>query len=187
MADQPKTLHKPNQTHKAKPDQKQPFHTQQTNQTKLFCFTNNATTIDLITGNYERFSADRLESSRENRLPLSSFAAAHHQQEAIINWTDSNQMAPLQTLLHPADDQTAPNRRPRRSPMTPSMPASLLMPMNELRVSGSKSEPPSRPSVDWSKQRPYFGPDMVRNVSVELGKTAYLTCKVFELGDKTVS
>lgn len=76
----------------------------------------------------------------------------------------------------------------RRSPapLTPSMSA-LLMPINELRVSGSKSEPPSRPSVDWSKQRPYFGPDMVRNVSVELGKTAYLTCKVYELGDKTVS
>lgn len=61
------------------------------------------------------------------------------------------------------------------------------MPINELRVSGSKSEPPSRPSVDWSKQRPYFGKDIQRNVSVELGKTAYLTCKVFELGDKTVS
>lgn len=28
---------------------------------------------------------------------------------------------------------------------------------------------------------------MMRNVSVELGKTAYLSCKVFELGDKTVS
>lgn len=56
-----------------------------------------------------------------------------------------------------------------------------------LAVSGSKSEPPSRPSSDWSKQRPYFGSDMQRDVSVELGKTAYLTCKVFELGDKTVS
>lgn len=63
----------------------------------------------------------------------------------------------------------------------------LLMPINELRVSGSKSEPPSRPSVDWSKQRPYFGPDIQRNVTVELGKTGYLTCKVYELGDKTVS
>lgn len=62
----------------------------------------------------------------------------------------------------------------------------LLMPINELRVSGSKNEPPSRPTVDWSKQRPYFG-DLEHNVSVELGRTARLTCKVFELGDKTVS
>lgn len=64
-------------------------------------------------------------------------------------------------------------------------PAAILLELQ--RVSGSKSEPPSRPSQDWSKQRPYFGPDMVRNVSVELGKTAYLTCKVYELGDKIVS
>ena len=56
---------------------------------------------------------------------------------------------------------------------------------------GSLSEPPSRPSVDWSKKRPHFGPDEAatgqRNVSVELGKTARLTCKVLDLGDKTVS
>lgn len=64
---------------------------------------------------------------------------------------------------------------------------SLLMPINELRVSGSKLEPPSRPSVDWSKQKPYFGPNIERSVSVELGKTAHLACKVFDLGDKTVS
>jgi len=63
----------------------------------------------------------------------------------------------------------------------------LMLPMNELRVSGSKNEPPSRPSVDWSKQRPYFGTDFQKNITVELGQTAYLTCKVFELGDKTVS
>lgn len=62
-----------------------------------------------------------------------------------------------------------------------------LRPINELRVSGSKNEPPSRPTVDWSRQRPHFGPDIQRNVSVELGKTAYLTCKVLDLGDKTVS
>ena len=61
------------------------------------------------------------------------------------------------------------------------------MPINELRVSGSKLEPPSRPSQDWSKQRPYFGPNPQKNLSVELGKTAHLVCKVFELGDKTVS
>lgn len=54
-------------------------------------------------------------------------------------------------------------------------------------LSGSKSEPPSRPPVDWSKQRPYFGNDMLRNVSVELGRKATLVCKVYELGDKTVS
>lgn len=64
---------------------------------------------------------------------------------------------------------------------------SLLRPINEVRVAGSKLEPPSRPSVDWSKQRPYFGSNIERNISVELGKTAHLTCKVFELGDKTVS
>lgn len=58
----------------------------------------------------------------------------------------------------------------------------------ELRLSsGSKSEPPSRPQVEWSKQKPYFGTDLQRNVSVELGKSAYLTCRVFERGDKTVS
>lgn len=80
--------------------------------------------------------------------------------------------------------------RYKRSPVAPSTRSfalASLLPSNELRMSGSKNEPPSRPSVDWSKQRPYFGPDMVRNVSVELGKTAYLTCKVYELGDKTVS
>ena len=58
----------------------------------------------------------------------------------------------------------------------------------ELRaVGGSKSEPPSRPAADWSRQRPHFAQDTQRNVSVELGKTAYLTCTVLELGDKTVS
>lgn len=61
------------------------------------------------------------------------------------------------------------------------------MPINELRVSGSKLEPPSRPSQDWSKQRPSFGKSIQTNVNVELGKTAHLTCTVFDLGDKTVS
>lgn len=80
-----------------------------------------------------------------------------------------------------------PNRQ-KRSPWAPTAAmAPSLVAANELRVSGSKSEPPSRPTVDWSKQRPHFGQDMQRNVSVELGKTAYLTCKVFDLGDKTVS
>lgn len=94
---------------------------------------------------------------------------------------------PLQAYKEEEDDQVS---RPKRSPVAPSSRAlsvASLLPSNELRMSGSKNEPPSRPSVDWSKQRPYFGPDMVRNVSVELGKTAYLTCKVYELGDKTVS
>lgn len=53
---------------------------------------------------------------------------------------------------------------------------------------GSKSEPPSRPpSADRSNLRPYFGNDMVKEVNVELGRKATLVCKVFELGDKTVS
>lgn len=88
----------------------------------------------------------------------------------------------------PLVEQIQMQNRYKRNSVAPSIRASSsLLPLNELRMSGSKNEPPSRPSVDWSKQRPYFGPDMVRNVSVELGKTAYLTCKVYELGDKTVS
>lgn len=63
-----------------------------------------------------------------------------------------------------------------------------LVSAGELRLSsGSKNEPPSRPQVEWSKQKPYFGTDLQRDVSVELGKSAYLTCRVFERGDKTVS
>lgn len=100
----------------------------------------------------------------------------------------------------PAAAAARPRRRAPRSPWATLGPSgqqqaaearpaarSLLMPISELRVSGSKLEPPSRPTVDWSKQRPYFGQQVERNVSVELGKTAHLTCKVFELGDKTVS
>lgn len=52
---------------------------------------------------------------------------------------------------------------------------------------GSKNEPPSRPPVDRSKRKPYFGTEISQEVNVELGATAHLTCQVFELGDKTVS
>ncbi|KAG9509143.1 hypothetical protein GZH46_02347, partial [Fragariocoptes setiger] len=87
-------------------------------------------------------------------------ANEHVQQHELESGGDTHRAEPL--TIHPA-----------------------LLPINELRVSGSKAEPPSRPTVDWSRHtKPYFGPNIVRNVSIELGKTAYLSCKVHDLGDK---
>jgi len=99
----------------------------------------------------------------------------------------SSPLTPLPSPPFQARAASISGPRRARSPPPPPPLAPPLAASNELRLSGSKSEPPSRPSVDWSRKRPHFGQDMARNVSVELGKTAYLTCKVYELGDKTVS
>ncbi|KAK4336948.1 hypothetical protein RND71_043520 [Anisodus tanguticus] len=52
---------------------------------------------------------------------------------------------------------------------------------------GSKLEPPSRPSFNWddSQYKPYFDEVLPRNITSQLGKSAYLHCAIRELGDRT--
>lgn len=56
-------------------------------------------------------------------------------------------------------------------------------------VGGSSGEPPSRPTAYWDD--PHFGPrfdnSTERNVTAQLGKSAFLHCKIRQLGDRTVS
>ncbi|XP_053202818.1 uncharacterized protein LOC128387618 [Panonychus citri] len=53
----------------------------------------------------------------------------------------------------------------------------------------TKIEPPSRPLSAWDDPsfKPYFDDHNVDNVTTQLGKTAYLHCKIRQLGDRTVS
>ncbi|GAB6018915.1 hypothetical protein CHUAL_000568 [Chamberlinius hualienensis] len=41
--------------------------------------------------------------------------------------------------------------------------------------------------VDKSQQRPYFDNTTINNVTIQEGRTAYLSCRVRQLGDRTVS
>ncbi|XP_076356132.1 neurotrimin-like [Tachypleus tridentatus] len=60
----------------------------------------------------------------------------------------------------------------------------------ERNFDNVKEEPPSRPNSHFTSDgynQPYFGNNTERNVTVQLGKTAYLNCKINQLGDRTVS
>ncbi|KAH6939343.1 hypothetical protein HPB50_017280 [Hyalomma asiaticum] len=56
-------------------------------------------------------------------------------------------------------------------------------------VGGSSGEPPSRPSAYWDDPhfRPRFDNSTERNVTAQLGKSAFLHCKIRQLGDRTVA
>ncbi|XP_076355505.1 V-set and immunoglobulin domain-containing protein 10-like [Tachypleus tridentatus] len=57
------------------------------------------------------------------------------------------------------------------------------------RSFGSGKNPPSRPNSYWDDpyRRPYFDNSTTRNVTAPLGKTAYLHCRIRQIGDRTVS
>ncbi|XP_067127854.1 tyrosine-protein kinase receptor TYRO3-like [Centruroides vittatus] len=59
----------------------------------------------------------------------------------------------------------------------------------ERSIGGSKAEPPSRPNSYWDDPhyRPYFDNSTERNITAQLGKAAYLHCRIRQLGDRTVS
>ncbi|XP_015924559.1 uncharacterized protein [Parasteatoda tepidariorum] len=63
-----------------------------------------------------------------------------------------------------------------------------MLTRTERSFGGSKAEPPSRPNSYWDDPhyRPYFDNSTERNVTAQLGKTAYLHCKIRQLGDRTV-
>ncbi|KAG0427856.1 hypothetical protein HPB47_025143, partial [Ixodes persulcatus] len=52
---------------------------------------------------------------------------------------------------------------------------------------GVGAEPPSRPSVHWDDPhfRPRFDNSTDRNVTAQLGKSAFLRCRIAQLGDRT--
>ncbi|CAN7943951.1 unnamed protein product, partial [Ixodes hexagonus] len=54
---------------------------------------------------------------------------------------------------------------------------------------GVVGEPPSRPSAHWDDPhfRPHFDNSTDRNVTAQLGKSAFLHCRIGQLGDRTVS
>ncbi|CAN8011436.1 unnamed protein product, partial [Ixodes pacificus] len=54
---------------------------------------------------------------------------------------------------------------------------------------GVGGEPPSRPSAHWDDPhfRPRFDNSTDRNVTAQLGKSAFLRCRIAQLGDRTVS
>ncbi|EEC15969.1 conserved hypothetical protein [Ixodes scapularis] len=54
---------------------------------------------------------------------------------------------------------------------------------------GVGGEPPSRPSAHWDDPhfRPRFDNSTERNVTAQLGKSAFLRCRITQLGDRTVS
>lgn len=59
----------------------------------------------------------------------------------------------------------------------------------ERSFSGSLVEPPARPNAYWDDPhfRPYFDNTTDRNVTYQLSKTAYLHCRIRQLGDRVVS
>ncbi|KAH9370433.1 hypothetical protein HPB48_008679 [Haemaphysalis longicornis] len=69
-------------------------------------------------------------------------------------------------------------------PPPPAAGASLV-----TGVGGSSGEPPSRPSAYWDDPhfRPRFDNSTERNVTAQLGKSAFLHCRIRQLGDRTVS
>ncbi|EEC15554.1 hypothetical protein IscW_ISCW021114 [Ixodes scapularis] len=54
---------------------------------------------------------------------------------------------------------------------------------------GVGGEPPSRPSAHWDDPhfRPRFDNSTNRNVTAQLGKSAFLRCRITQLGERTVS
>lgn len=56
-------------------------------------------------------------------------------------------------------------------------------------TNGVGGEPPSRPSAYWDDPhfRPRFDNSTDRNVTAQLGKSAFLHCRIGQLGDRTVS
>ncbi|KAG0417871.1 hypothetical protein HPB47_005316 [Ixodes persulcatus] len=54
---------------------------------------------------------------------------------------------------------------------------------------GVGGEPPSRPSAYWDDPhfRPHFDNSTDRNVTAQLGKSAFLHCRIRQLGDRTAS
>lgn len=56
-------------------------------------------------------------------------------------------------------------------------------------TNGVGGEPPSRPSAYWDDPhfRPRFDNSTDRNVTAQLGKSAFLHCRIRQLGDRTVS
>ncbi|KAG0432015.1 hypothetical protein HPB47_021252, partial [Ixodes persulcatus] len=52
---------------------------------------------------------------------------------------------------------------------------------------GVGGEPPSRPSAYWDDPhfRPHFDNSTDRNVTAQLGKSAFLHCRISQLGDRT--
>ncbi|XP_023217411.1 zwei Ig domain protein zig-8-like isoform X2 [Centruroides vittatus] len=67
--------------------------------------------------------------------------------------------------------------------------SSEIFTRTERSFGGSKVEPPSRPNSYWDDPhyRPSFDNTTERNVTAQLGKTAYLHCRIRQLGDRTVS
>ncbi|KAG8192542.1 hypothetical protein JTE90_015177 [Oedothorax gibbosus] len=63
-----------------------------------------------------------------------------------------------------------------------------LLTRTERSFGGNKIEPPSRPNSYWDDPhyRPYFDNSTEKNVTAQLGKTAYLHCRIRQLGDRTV-
>ncbi|XP_035222039.1 uncharacterized protein LOC118194936 [Stegodyphus dumicola] len=59
----------------------------------------------------------------------------------------------------------------------------------ERSFSGSLVEPPARPEILFEDAhfRPYFDNTTERNVTSQLSKTAYLHCRIRQLGDRVVS
>lgn len=70
-----------------------------------------------------------------------------------------------------------------------SSPDEIKIRRTERSFGSSKVNPPSRPNSYWDDpyRRPYFDNSTARNVTAPLGKTAYLHCRIRQIGDRTVS
>lgn len=75
------------------------------------------------------------------------------------------------------------------SALPPPGSASLVTGVGGSSSSSSSGEPPSRPSAYWDDPhfRPRFDNSTERNVTAQLGKSAFLHCRIRQLGDRTVS
>ncbi|XP_064474981.1 hemicentin-2-like [Ornithodoros turicata] len=66
---------------------------------------------------------------------------------------------------------------------------SLLTRTERSYAASAQAEPPSRPKNYWDDPhfRPSFDNSTERNVTAQLGKSAFLHCRIRQLGDRTVS
>nr|XP_037290077.1 LOW QUALITY PROTEIN: lachesin-like [Rhipicephalus microplus] len=87
------------------------------------------------------------------------------------------------------DFRSAPSDRRETSGVPASAPPPPGIASLVTGVGGSSGEPPSRPTAYWDDPhfRPRFDNSTERNVTAQLGKSAFLHCKIRQLGDRTVS
>jgi len=132
------------------------------------------------------------------RITVSGLCAqnAANPHQVVIPMTTTSTMTSLSTAvsstLSTSRPQSSPSATETTTPPTSSTPNATTVAVTSTSPSPtpSRSSTTTKPTTTTKRPRipgtPYIDEIASKNVTAMLGKTAYLTCRVLDLGNKTV-